>query len=218
MANPWIDISVPLRTGMVHWPGDPPVQIWRFAKLGQRVDGKTIPCNVSQMNICAHAGTHMDGPRHFIKNGDGLDTLPLDATIGPARVIEIEDRDSVKVEELASHKLKRGERILLRTHNSSTRWWEKGFQKRFVHISAGAARHMVERGIQTIGVDYLSVGGYERDGVETHQILLGAQVWIIEGLDLTQTLAGNYDLVCLPVKVKDSDGAPARAVLRRRGK
>ncbi len=77
---------------------------------------------------------------------------------------------------------------------------------------------MVERGIQTIGIDYLSVGGYERDGVETHQILLGAKVWILEGLNLTKIKPGRYDLICLPVKVRESDGAPARAVLRRRGR
>ena len=73
---------------------------------------------------------------------------------------------------------------------------------------------MVDCRIRTIGVDYLSVGGYQRDGVECHQVLLGAGVWIIEGLDLTKVRAGKYELICLPVKIRNSDGAPARAVLR----
>lgn len=217
MPNEWLDISVPLRNGMVHWPGDPEVKIWRFVTLGQKIGDNVVPCNVTQVDMCAHAGTHMDGPLHFVRNGDGLDTLPFEATIGPARVIEIEDTDSVKADELRKHKLRKGERILLKTANSKTRWWEtKKFNKKFVHISADASRHLVERGVRTIGIDYLSVGGFERDGVETHQILLGAKVWIIEGLDLTQISPGNYDLICLPVRMHNSDGSPARALLKRR--
>ena len=75
---------------------------------------------------------------------------------------------------------------------------------------------MVDRDIRTIGIDYLSVGGYQRDGVECHQVLLGAGVWIIEGLDLTKVKPGKYDMICLPVKIRNSDGAPARAILRQR--
>jgi arylformamidase len=136
--------------------------------------------------------------------------------IGPCRVIEIKDADSVKPAELAKHKLRRGERILLKTRNSKRQWWEEDFDTRFIHISKDAAQHMVDRDIRTIGVDYLSVGGYQRDGVECHQVLLGAGVWIIEGLDLTKVKPGKYDLICLPVKIRNSDGAPARAILKSR--
>ena len=209
MPKKWIDISVALHSGMVHWPGDPGCTIERVADMNQ---GKV--CNVSKMEMCAHAGTHMDGPVHFIQDGDGLDTLPFDATIGPARVIEIKDKESVKPGELHRHKLRRGERLLLKTRNSARCWKTNEFVKDFVYISKEGAQYLVDRGVRTIGVDYLSVGGFFRDGVETHRILLGAKVWIIEGLNLSRIKPGKYELLCLPVKVRDSDGAPARALLR----
>ncbi len=211
MNKTWIDISVPLHTGMVHWPTDPSVLIERFADMH-----KGAICNVSKVEMCAHAGTHMDGLNHFIKDGAPLDTVPFAAVIGLCRVIEIEDTDSVKPGELTKHKLRRGERILLKTRNSKRQWWEEDFDTQFVHISKDAAQHMVDRNIRTIGIDYLSVGGYQRDGVECHQILLGAGVWIIEGLNLTRVRPGDYDLICLPVKIRASDGAPARAILKSR--
>jgi len=209
MNKNWIDVSVPLHTGMVHLPTDPAVHIERLADMD-----KGAICNVSKMDMCAHAGTHMDGLNHFIKDGAPLDTVPFDAVIGPCRVIEIKDADSVKPAELTKHKLRKDERILLKTRNSRRRWWDEDFDTRFIHISKDAAQHMVDRDIRTIGVDYLSVGGYQRDGVECHQVLLGAGVWIIEGLDLTKVKPGKYDLICLPVKIRNSDGAPARALLR----
>src|SRR5207247_9387429 len=101
-----LDISVPIRNGMVHWPGDPDVHIERIRDMA-----KGAVCNVSSLAMGAHTGTHMDAPLHFIRDGKSLDTLPLEATIGPARVIEIKDRESIKPEELHPHKIKAGERI-----------------------------------------------------------------------------------------------------------
>jgi arylformamidase len=211
MSKKWIDVSVPLRTGMAHWPTDPAVRIDRIADMD-----KGAVCNVSKLDMCAHVGTHMDGLNHFIKTGAPLDTLPLDAVVGPCRVIEIKDDDCVNSAELKKHKLRKGERILLKTRNSRREWWKEEFDKKFVHISAEGARHLVDCGIRTIGIDYLSVGGYERDGVECHQIILGAKIWIIEGLNFTKVKPGRYDMVCLPVKIWNSDGAPSRAILRPR--
>jgi arylformamidase len=212
MSKQWIDVSVPLHTGMVYWPSDPSVHIERFADMN-----KGAVCNVSKMELCCHAGTHMDGLNHFVKDGAALDTVPFDAVIGPCRVIEIKDDDCVKPAELKKRKLRKGERILLKTRNSKRQWWNEAFDTRFIHISKGAALHLVDCGIRTIGIDYLSVGGYQRDGVECHQIILGAGIWIIEGLDLTKVRPGKYDVICLPVKIQNSDGAPARAILRKRG-
>ena len=166
--------------------------------------------------MCCHAGTHMDGLNHFIKDGAPLDTLPFDAVIGPCRVIEIKDADSVKPAELKQHKIRKGERILFKTRNSKRNWWEEHFDPKFIHISHAAAEHLVDCGIRTVGIDYLSVGGYQRDGVECHQVILGAGIWIIEGLNLRQVKPGKYDLICLPVKIRNGDGAPARAILRRK--
>jgi arylformamidase len=205
----WIDVSVSLHSGMVHWPDNPPVQIERTLSI-EHGDA----ANVSEISMGAHTGTHMDGPIHFVPEGKGLDKMPLDATIGRARVIEISDPVAVKLEELHSYRLQRGERILFKTRNSARRWSSEDFMEDFVYVSQGAARYLADRGIRTVGVDYLSVGGFRKDGEETHQALLEAGIWVIEGLDLSEVEPGEYELVCLPIKIEQSDGAPARAILR----
>jgi arylformamidase len=211
MSNDWIDISFPVRSGMVHWPGDPDIRIEKLADMDQ---GSV--CNVSYLHMSAHTGTHMDGPKHFIKGAEGLDTMPFEATIGRARVIELDVKVAITPESLQPHKLRRGERILFKTRNTRRSWKSDAFDEDFIYISKEASQFIVDRGVRTVGVDYLSVGGFKKDGVETHQILLGARVWIIEGLNLSKVKPGHYDLVCLPIKILDSDGAPARAILRPR--
>jgi len=211
MPTDWIDVSIPVTDGMVHWAGDPAVKINYFASI----EGGA-PCNVSLLTMSAHTGTHMDGPRHFIKDGRGLEDLPLDAVMGPCRVLELQSKGAVTVEDLKPHNLQRGERILLKTDNSTKSWaMQPKFDKDFIYISKEAAKYIADTGVRTIGVDYLSVGGFYKDGVETHHALLGPEVWIIEGLDLSKIKPGNYDLICLPIKVSNkADGAPARALLR----
>ncbi len=205
----WIDVSVPLKSGMVHWPDNPPVRIERMLDM-DRGD----VANVSTISFGSHTGTHMDAPIHFLRDGEGMDRMPLDATMGRARVVEIQDPSSVKPEELEAHAIGRGERVLFKTKNSTRRWWEEDFIEDFVYVSQEAGRYLADLGVTTVGVDYISVGGFYEDGPETHQALLGAGIWIIEGLDLTGIEPGEYDLICLPIKVKDGDGAPARALLR----
>lgn len=205
----WIDVSVPLHTGMVHWPDNPPVVIERMMSIDK---GDTA--NVSKMSMGSHTGTHMDAPVHFIPNGIGIDQMPLTAAMGRARVIEINDSVSIKPEELQGHAIQRGERILFKTRNSEHCWQTNDFVEDFVYITHEAAQHLASLGIQTVGVDYLSVGGYHVDGQQTHQALLGAGIWIIEGLNLSQAQPGIYDLVCLPLRIVGGDGAPSRAILR----
>jgi len=209
MSGKFIDVSVPLHNGMVHWPGDAP-----FNRTQTLHIAKGDECNLSQISSSAHVGTHMDAPRHFLKDGHGIETMPVDATIGPARVIAIHDPDLIRIAELEPYQLKRGERVLFKTRNSSHVWKTSEFQKKFVHIPQDTARYLGKCGVQTVGVDYLSVGGFETDSAETHQALLEAGIWIIEGLNLEHVEPGNYELICLPLKLAGSDGAPARAVLR----
>ncbi len=211
MRRAWIDVTLVLRSGMVVWPGDPPVAIVPLKEIA-----KGGSSNVSKLSMGAHTGTHMDAPRHFFAGARGLDTMPLDAVIGPARVIAVRDREAVKVDELRACRIRRGERILLKTYGAAARRNEAEFDRDYVYITADAARYLVARGIRTVGVDTLSVGGYKKDSAETHRILLGAGIWIIEGLDLAKVQPGRYDLVCLPLRILASDGAPARAALRPR--
>jgi arylformamidase len=209
MASPWIDVSVSLRTGMVSWPGDPPARI-SHAKDMERGD----PCTVSLLEMGAHTGTHMDAPAHFVRGGIGIDGMPVDAAIGAARVVPIRDRELIKRDELVGHRIRRGERALFKTRNSDHCWDTDSFFEDFVYLSATAAQYLVERQVGLVGVDYLSVGGFRADGVETHQILLKAGIWIIEGLNLKRVRPGRVQLVCLPLKIAGGDGAPARALVR----
>lgn len=208
-AAPWIDVSVTVHQGMAHWPDNPPIVLERVMDL-QRGD----ECNLSRLDIGVHSATHMDAPVHFLDGAAGIDELPFAATIGEARVIEIADPQQVTVEELRSHDLHRGERVLFRTSNSTGCWNTGTFVEDFVYISEPAATFLADTGVQTVGVDYLSVGGYHADGPAVHRILLDAGIWIIEGLDLSPVRGGSYELICLPVKLGRADGSPARAILR----
>lgn len=209
MTADWIDVSVPLRTGMAHWPDNPPVEIVRALSI-DRGDA----ANVSKLSMGAHTGTHMDAPIHFIPTGPGIDRMPLDATIGRARVVEITDPVAIRRDELVTHAIQTGERVLFKTRNSTAAWQSAQFVEDFVYISQDAARYLATVGVRTVGVDYLSVGGFHVDGPETHRALLEGGIWIIEGLNLAPVSAGPYDLICLPLRIEQCDGAPARAVLR----
>jgi arylformamidase len=209
MTNDWIDVSVPLHSGMAHWPDNPPVVIERVFDIE-----KGDVCNVSKLSLGAHTGTHMDAPVHFLRDAVGIDQMPLTATIGRARVIEISDPVAITLDELVAHHIQPGERILFKTRNSPRCWQTDTFIEDFVYISHEAAQYLVTSGAQTVGVDYLSVGGFHVDGPETHRALLEAGIWVIEGLDLTQAQPGVYDLICLPLRIVGGDGAPSRAVLR----
>lgn len=210
MSTDWIDISVPLRNGMVTWPGDAP-----FERTSTLEIANGDLCNLSQISTTAHVGTHMDAPRHYLPGAAGMETMPIAASIGKARVIEIHDPEVIRVPELESHRLAKGDRVLFKTRNSEHCWKTDHFQKKYVYLAPETARYLAERGVQTVGVDYLSIGGFESGGRETHCILFEAGIWIIEGLILKHVEPGEYELVCLPLRIIGSDGAPARAVLRK---
>lgn len=209
MAKKWIDISVTIKPGMAHWPDNPEIRVDRMLDMD-----KGDVCNVSVLSMGSHTGTHMDAPLHFIRGAKSLDKMPLDATIGPARVIEIKDKESIKASEIENQRIKPGERILFKTINSKESWKTDNFDEDFVYISREAAAFLAKAKVMTVGIDYLSVGGFRKDGIETHHALLGAGIWIIEGLNLSKIKPGRYELNCLPLKVLNSDGAPARALLR----
>jgi arylformamidase len=208
--NPWIDISVHVRESMPQWPGDPTLRLERAKE-----QSKGDVCTLTRATMSAHTGTHMDAPLHFVPNAKTIDQMPIDATVGPARVIHIQDRTAIHREELEPHRIQPGERILFRTGNSDLNWQNLPFDENFIYIARDGAEYLAECGVRTVGVDYLSVGGFRVDSVETHVALLGKGVWIVEGLNLSGIEAGDYELVCLPLKWANCEGAPARAILRR---
>ena len=206
----WIDVSLTLKSNMMHWPGDPPVSIERVRDMDK---GDTV--NLSKITMGVHSGTHVDAPVHFIKGAKGIHQILPDALIGPATVIKILDADTIKGKELSRHRIKKGQRILLRTRNSINRiLYKDNFTENFIYMEEDAAELLVSRGIRALGVDYLSVGGYKKNGPNIHRILLGAGIPVIEGLDLNSARPGNYYMICLPMKIRNSDGAPARVLLK----
>ncbi len=207
----FIDVSMDIRDGMLHWPSDPAVEIDNYSdiKKGAAANNSKITCGV-------HTGTHMDAPKHFIDDGAGIDKFNLNTLIGHCRVIEVPAGISpVSKEFLEPLNIKTGGRILFKTKNSE--WINNGdrnFHTDYVYVNPEASKYMVERGVVLVGVDYLSVEGYHV-GHDTHKTLLGAGVVIIEGLNLFNVPAGDYKLIALPVKIKDSNGAPARVILEK---
>lgn len=205
----WLDVSVPLRDGMLPWPGDPAFRLTRLFDM-ERGDA----CTVSALSMSAHAGTHVDAPLHYLRRGRSVDQWPLDATVGPARVIVIRHPRVIDVDELRTHRIRKGERLLVKTRNSARK--RPGmFFKDYVSVSPAAARYLASRHLRAIGIDGPSIGPFE-DGAETHRILLDAGIWIVEWLDLRRIPAGPCELMCLPLRVVGGDGAPARAILRPR--
>lgn len=209
-ADGWIDVTVPIRDGMVHWPDNPPVRVERVLSL-PRDDA-----NVSALSLGAHTGTHVDAPVHFRQGAAGVDEMPLALAFGPARVVAIDDAEVIRPEHLLPLGLRRGERILFRTRNSPRVWRAEGFVEDAVHFTLAAAELLAGSGVALVGIDYLSVGGYRSgDGAAVHRALLDAGVWILEGLDLTDAPEGPCELACLPLRIAGGDGAPARALVRR---
>ena len=207
----WIDISIPIRNKMVHWPGDP---VPRVERIKDRDKGDDV--TLTEIQMIDHVGTHVDAPLHFIAGGSTIDKMPLNATMGRARVIEIKDPISIELKELKPYGIRRGERILFKTRNSSRCYKSDDFVEDYVYFSTDVASYLVEKGVRVVGLDYISIGKYkDRDNLGgTHRILLDAGVYIIEGINLARVKPGRYDLVCLPIFLERGDASPARAILR----
>ncbi len=207
------DISLTMTTRMPVWPGGPKPVMDRVMTIGE--DG--APCNVTQLNFGAHTGTHLDAPLHFIKDGNGVEKLDLDVLVGPALLLEVGDHvDMVTRETFEGLDIPQGTgRLLIRSRNSAI--WAgdpESFDESFVAVSPCGARWLVERGVKLVGVDYLSVAPFREDySIETHVILLEAGVIPVEGLNLAGVEPGEWELVCLPIKIEGCDGAPCRTIL-----
>lgn len=209
LSPQWMDISVPLRPGMAVWPGNPGLEMERVSSIEQGDNA-----NISRLKMGAHTGTHMDGPVHFIPDAPGIDRLPLSVAIGVARIIALTDTAVITPDDLQDQGIESGERILFRTRNSDTDWVRKPFTRDFVYLSTDAAAYLAGLGISLIGIDYLSIAGYQTNEREVHEMLLESGIWVVEGLYMPEVVSGLYDLVCLPLRIVGGDGAPARVVIR----
>ena len=205
------DVSVPLFPAMVGWPGDPEFEMSAEARIPE--DGYSL----SRICMGTHTGTHVDAPRHVVEYGKHIDQIPLDVLIGRALVAEVKPPKgwAIQPEDLIDAGVPRGcSRVLFKTSNSDL--WAPGphdFEPFFVHLSEKTARWLVESGAKLVGIDYMSVDGMQEKPLPAHHVLLEAGVVIIENLDLSHVPPGVYDLIALPLKLLNADGAPARVVL-----
>jgi arylformamidase len=204
------DITMTFSADLPNWPGNPAPKVTRYRSMD---DGGH--CNLSFLECHVHSGTHVDAPLHFVAGGAGVDTLPLDVLVGPCVVAHFPDAEVITAEMLEEHPdIKPGvERLLLRTRNSETLRESSDFRPDFTALTPDAAQWLVDAGVRLLGNDYLSVERYKEPGNATHVALLGNAMVLLEGIDLGGIAPGSYQLVCLPMKIKDCDGAPARAIL-----
>jgi arylformamidase len=205
----FLDISVPLAAGTPTYPGNPAFEMQSIKRIAEGASS-----NVSRLVMGTHTGTHVDAPRHFFDDGPGADTLALEMLIGRARVIDLERRGGITAEDLSAAGLREDLRVLLRTRNSAL-WNGAAFSQDYTHLTESGARYLVDQGVKLVGIDYLSVEQFKKAGAPAHRTLLSQGVIIIEGLNLSEVEPGMYELYCLPLRVAESDGAPARVVLKR---
>jgi arylformamidase len=204
-----IDITVPVEAAVPVYPGNTPFSLEAIKRVA-RGDSS----NVSTIHMSAHSGTHVDAPRHFFDDGPGVEGLPLEMLMGRARVIELTTRRGIVPEDFAGLDLSEDVRLLIKTANSRL-WGSPEFHTDYVGVTEAGAKFLVERGIKVVGVDYLSVEQFKTPGAPAHHVLLGGGTIVIEGLNLRDVEPGIYDLICLPLRIVGSDGAPARVLLRQ---
>lgn len=205
------DVSVPISSKTPVYEGDPSVQIDLKLAIA-----KGDNANVSQICMGIHTGTHVDAPNHFIEGTKKIIDLDLNTLIGKCTVVELGE-DVMAIEPEHVENLENATRVLFKTRNSE--FWtnfEQGFRKDFTYITPAAAQTLVEKGVKLVGIDYLSVEAFDAESPETHITLLKNEVIILEGLDLREVSSGEYELLCLPLKIAEGagDGSPSRTVLR----
>lgn len=202
------DISTPVKSGGVIYPGNPEIRI-----EPQQAIAKGAGANVSSISFGSHTGTHVDAAKHFFDDGQTVDRIPLEKLIGPAILVAFpDDLMSITASDLQQHDLGSHTRVLLRTRNSAL-LRRPEFVKDYTFLAPDGAQYLVDRGVELVGVDYLSIEQFHSGHHRTHLTLLEKAVVIVEGLDLSDPPPGSYQLVCLPLRLADLDGAPARAVL-----
>lgn len=205
------DISVALDRAPV-WPGEPSPQLTKVKSLSAG-DGVTV----SELSMCVHTGTHIDAPAHFIEDGAAVSELGLERLVGKVHVVDLGDAPQIDAAQLQRAGIPPGcMRVLFRTRNSR-KLQDAEFDPDYVAMTPDGAEWVTRHAISLIGIDYASIEAFDEPDNQTHKILLGAGVIVIEGLNLSQVAAGSYELLCLPLKVGAAEAAPARVVLIETG-
>jgi len=203
------DVSVQLSNDLPAWPSGPRIRLESTPHLSR---DKSYTIHETFIQISSHMGTHIDAPYHFVENGKRLNEIPLERLVGKATVAEISGVRSISKRELLPLKWEGVERVLFKTENSK-HWHDGSFYEEFVYLEPEGARFLVERGIQLVGIDYLSIEKFRAEKHLTHFTLLEKDVVIIEGLDLSHVAPGEYSMVALPLNLLGTDGGPTRVIL-----
>ena len=204
------DVSLPIHTGGAIYPGNPPIAVTSFSSMA-RGDSS----DVSLISFGSHTATHVDAPSHMEPGGPTLDAVPLSALLGPAIVVHIaDDVRAVGERELRAANLGDHVRVLLRTRNSARFAETNLFETDYTFLAPDGADYLVSRSTVCVGIDALSIEQFHSGHHRTHHALLRRGIAIIEGLALAAVPAGEYELLCLPLRISGVDGAPARVVLR----
>jgi len=201
------DISLALSPHTVRWVTAQPMELIERKRMS-RGDAN----NSSSVHASAHAGTHVDAPFHFVADGSTIESLPLEVFIGPARVCEVAAAGQITAGDVARLNLAGDKRVLFKTRNSDL-LHKPAYDPSFVSFSVDGAKALAELGLQLVGLDYLSVASADEQ-VPVHRAFLDRGIVLLEGVDLSAVPAGRYELICPPVKLAGSDGAPCRAILR----
>lgn len=201
------DVSMTLFPGMLTYPRDPGIEV----EVARSIDsGDSV--NLTLIRMGSHTGTHCDAPRHMLADGPTLDDVPLDRLIGPARVLQM-GGDSIDGDSLKEHDLAKVSRVLFKTRNSE-HLRETEFYADYVYLAISGAEYLINAGVELVGIDYLSIERFGDRAHEVHKSLLKSGLTVIEGLDLSQIAPGDYEIIALPLKIRGSEGAPTRVVLR----
>lgn len=204
-----IDISVPINGKIPHWPGGTRAKLRRISKIK-----KEYGCNESSLDMNLHTGTHIDAPLHFISDGKTSNQILLNTFIGDVFVAHLPRVSKISSFELKTIKIPKGvKKVLFKTSNSLL--WNKNiaqFNKKYVGITADGALWLAKQNFKLIGVDYLSVAGFD-ETVAVHKILLGKEMVLLEGINLSFVKSGLYGLICLPISILGTEASPVRAVL-----
>ncbi len=203
-----IDISVPVDDSIPVWPKAARPDFPKFLSIE-----KGDVCNDSNIRMGMHTGTHIDAPKHFIKNGKSIDALPLQTFVGDSLVVELPNANEIGATELEKLNIpEQTQRILFKTKNSKLWGTTNEFTKNYVGISVSGAEWLAKRDMKLIGVDYLSIAKFD-EAADVHRVLLEQGIALLEGISLQAVETGEYQLFCLPIKFIGLEAAPVRAIL-----
>lgn len=211
----WTDVTYPIFEGMTGWPGQPETSydVQSCIHCGDQA-------RVTVVTMSVHSGTHMDAPSHFLAQGIDVSRAPIDFGMGPVRIAEIDCPAEIQPAHLDAYEartrpLQPGERLILRTPNSDKAFWlQDPFDTEYRGIGPEAAQWIVDKQLKMVGVDYLSVGPFHKGNPQTHRALMTGKVWIVEGIDLRKVQEGDYEMICLPLKMVGCDGSPVRILIK----